>query len=450
MSSQVLRELAGLIEVTSGFVIRESGFVALGSYAEERAHDLDLAGLDGYLEELRRHPESAEWRRLLSRITIKESYLFRGQAQLEILRSTVIPELVKHACDHRLRVWCAGCARGEEAATLAMVFADHPALVDKSWEILATDVDDAALAEARLGRYGRRAVARVSPEHMDRFFVESGGQYELDRELLACIRYQHLNLVDGISHLAAGSFDLIFLRNVLIYFRTKVQRSVIAGVERTLAHSGFLFLGPSESLLHLGCNLEAHDLGSCFCYRLPGAIETPKKKKYDWRGLKGDRPGVAHTVVRRPELPSSGDESGLTLEGRLDRVIAAFESDGAAGALALIGDLRKDYPESAVLHALEAVARERTGDLDAAVFGYRAALYLAPEISEIRFLLARALQALGRTRGAIREYRAVLTGLGPASEDVASVLGRLDLPMPDRMIEISREELHELESESQN
>jgi len=445
--SDAVRELARLIEVTSGFVIRERGLVALGSYAEERATYRRLPGVEGYLEDLRHHPNSEEWRRLLSRITIKESYLFRGQAQFEILQSTVVPELVERGRDHSLRVWCAGCARGEEAVTIAMVLADHPLLGDWSWDVLATDVDDAALAEARLGRYGRRAVSRVSPEHIDRYFVQRGGQYDLDRQLLARIHYRHLNLVDGLAHFAEAPFDLIFLRNVLIYFRTEVQRTVVKAVARILAPTGFLFLGPSESLIHLGCGLEAHDLRTCFCYRHPGASRTLDKPQRYRHRPGGDQPGAVATTVRKPEYPPSGGASDLTFEQRLDGVMEAFESGATETALNLIGELRTGYPENAVIHGLEAVARERMGDLDAAVLGYRAALYLAPEISEFRFLLALVLQALGRTRGAIREYRGVLTSVGSSTKP--SVLERFGLPDPERMIEIARENLHELESESQ-
>jgi chemotaxis protein methyltransferase CheR len=448
--STAVRELARLIEVTSGFVIRERGFGALESYAEERASTRRLAGVEGYLDDLRRHPSSEEWRRLLSRITIKESYLFRGQAQFEILQSTVVPELVERGRDRHLRVWCAGCARGEEAVTIAMVLADHPRLGDWSWEVLATDVDDAALAEARLGRYGRRAVSRVSPEHIERYFVQRGGQYDLDRELLARIRYRHLNLVDGITHFAEAPFDLIFLRNVLIYFRTEVQRTVVKAVERMLTPTGYLFLGPSESLIHLRCGLEAHDLRVCFCYRHPGAAEIPTKPQRQGHKSDRDPSDVAPEPVPKPEYPLAGGASDLTFDERLDGVIEAFESGGAAAALPLIGELRTGYPENAVIHGLEAIARERTGDVDAAVLGYRAALYLAPEITDFRFLLARALQALGRKRGAIREYREVLTGVGAASSKTRSVLGRLGLPNSERMIEIARDDLHELESESQS
>jgi chemotaxis protein methyltransferase CheR len=447
--SGAIRDLARLIEVRSGFVIRERGLGALQFYAEERAKSRSLIGVEEYLDELRRHPNSEEWRRLLSQITIKESYLFRGQAQFERLQSTVIPELVECGRDHHLRVWCAGCARGEEAVTIAMVLADHPLLENWNWEILATDVDDAALADARLGRYGRRAVARVSPEHIDRFFVHRGGQYDVDRQLLSRIRYRHLNLVDDLARFAEVPFDLIFLRNVLIYFRTDVQRTVVKAVAGTLAPTGFLFLGPSETLIHLDSGLEAHDLRICFCYRHPGAVPTASEPRRSPDRQEVEAPGAAAIAVSKPKFPRSKDGSDLSFDERLDQVVAAFGAGCVEPALALIGELRSEFPENAMIHGLEAIARERTGDIDAAVLCYRAALYLAPEIPEFRFLLALALQSLGRTRGAIREYRGVLGSGGARSSYQPAVLGRLGLPIGERMIEIARQRLHELESESQ-
>ena len=139
----------------------------------------------------------------------------------------------------------------------------------------------------------------------------------------------------------------------------------------------------------------------------------------------------------------------LTFDELLNDAIKAFDREGTETALALIGEMRKRYPESALIHGLEAIVRERTGDLDAAVLGYRAALYLAPEISEFRFLLARALQNLGRTRGAIREYREVVTGGGSRLTNTTLVLGRLGVPDAEQMVFVARENLLKLESESQ-
>jgi len=436
--TEAIRELARLIEDTSGFVIDDGRLGTLEEYVRERVVSAGFTDIESYVDALRRHGDSDELRQLLGRITIKESYLFRGRAQFDALEETVLSELLAPNRHRGLRVWCAGCARGEEAATLAIVLADHAVGGDWRWSILATDVDEAALAEAQTGLFGRRAMARVSSECLQRHFVSRGDRFELDPELRARIEFRRLNLADQSLELSGDVFDVIFLRNVLIYFRPELQRRVVMAVENVLAADGFLFLGPSESLLHLESGLQARDLGGSFCYRHRGtaAIGT------DSALVSGETPpaaaGAAVKPVSGPTQPPLTGDDGPTIETRLESVIGCLEKDDLHGALDLIDDLRTGFPENAVVHALEAIARERTGDLDAAVLAYRGALYLEPEMDEIRFLLARCLRMLGREGRAAREYRAVLTGLGRPSSKLETVMRRLGLPTADEMIEECR------------
>ncbi len=436
--TEAIRELARLIEDASGFVIDDGRLGTLEDFARERVVSAGFADIQSYVDALRRHGDSDELRLLLGRITIKESYLYRGRAQFDALEETVLSELLAHNRHRGLRVWCAGCARGEEAATLAIVLADHAVGGDWRWSILATDVDEAALIEAQTGLFGRRAVARVPSECLQRHFVSRGDRFELDPELRARIEFRRLNLADQSLDLGGEVFDVIFLRNVLIYFRPELQRRVVAAVESVLAADGFLFLGPSESLLHLDSGLQARDLGGSFCYRhrRTAAIGTASA------GVSGETPpaaaGATASTISGPAQPPLAGDDEPTIEARLESVIGCLEKDDLHGALDLIDDLRTGFPDNAVAHALEAIARERTGDLDAAVLAYRGALYLEPEMDEIRFLLARCLRTLGREGRAAREYRAVLTGLGTPSSKLGTLMRRLGLPTADEMIEECR------------
>ena len=436
--TEAIRELARLIEEASGFVISDGRFGALEDLARERMADVGSSDIEGYVHSLQRQGDSEELRHLLGLITIKESYLYRGRAQFDALADTVLSEFSDSRPDRRLRVWCAGCARGEEAATLAVVLADHPVVGDWRWSILATDVDEAALTEARTGLFGPRAVARVPDDCLQRHFVSRGDRSELDPELRARIEFRRLNLGDQSLELSGEIFDVIFLRNVLIYFRPEVQRRVVAAVETVLAADGSLFLGPSESLLHLDAGLQARELGGSFCYRHP---KPPGSGGNSADARREPPPAAAEaimTVVSPPAQPSSSDDPGPTLEARLETVIGCLEKDDLHGALNLIDEFRTGFPESAVAHALKGIARERTGDLDAAILAYRGALYLRPEMDEVRFLLARCLQTLGRTERAAREYRTVLIGLGGPSSRPMTLVGRLDLPSTDEMIDKCR------------
>lgn len=429
--------LAQLIEAASGFVIPERGRAQLTALARERAADLGLAGVADYLELLRGHPDSKEWRLLLGRITIKESCLFRGPSQFEALARTILPELAARRVGGRLRIWCAGCARGEEAATLAIVVADHPACHDLEWSILATDVDEGALADASEGRYGPRAVAGVPPAVLARHFTERSGFFEFDPALRARITYRRLNLVEPRLDPPGAPFELVFLRNVLIYFRPELQQRVVAAVERSLAPGGWLFLGPSESLLPLGSALAPRDLGGCFCYGPAARGAT---------AVQGSRPAVApvSTAVTSPPCgcppPSSADAGSPSLPARAagvaQGIAAGADLEEARRAAAM---LRLDFPESPVAHLLEGLAWGREGASERALLAFRGARYLAPEMAVVRYLLGLTLEALGRREAAMREYRAVLSATAPPPAWLD--LERLGVPGQEAIVELCRQKL---------
>jgi chemotaxis protein methyltransferase CheR len=438
--NDLIREIANLIERQSGFVIREESFQALESFARQRVERGGFSGMDRFVDYLRRHPDSEEWRPILSRITIKESYLFRAKAQFDALATEILNEMAGRGKRQKLRVWCAGCARGEEAATLAIVLADHPVVGGWDWRVLATDVDDSALADARRGVYRDRALASVARATLARHFSRRGDGFELDSELRKRIEYRRLNLIDQPLDLAGEVFDVIFLRNVLIYFRPELQRRVIDSVEVVLAKGGTLFLGPSESLIHLGTNLQARDLGDCFCYRAPvdPPIHPAPASREDPESVKTskERPGPSPMTAGEGGGGFAAAEFGTRLESAVD----ALETGEIKKAVAGLASLRHEYPESAVVHALEGVALERSGAVDTSVLSYRATLYLAPEMDEVRFLLARALDGLGRSKAAAREYRTALSGLGPSSA-LSTEFRRLGLPDHEQMSEICRDKL---------
>lgn len=437
--SELIGEIAQLIEAASGFVISDRSTEVLASFVRERVAGGGFAGVERYIDYLRRHPDSEEWRHLLSKITNKESYLFRAHAQFEALADTILGEVAGRRMDRRLRVWCAGCARGEEAATLAIVLADHPQVGSWQWSVLATDVDEEALADAERGVYGPRAVGRVPAGTLERHFVRRDRSYALSAELLRRIEYRRLNLVEQPLDLGGQLFDVVFLRNVLIYFRPEIQRRVIDSVEDVLEPGGVVFLGPSESLIHLGTKLRARDLGECFCYRRPPISGDPGAA-----GVIADpvvKPAPTLSPAPMARVQARDADAAPSFDARLEAIIQALEGGQHQSAAAGLSALGHEFPESAVVHALKGVAFERLADPEKAAHAYRAALYLAPEMDEVRFLLASVLEGLGRSQASAREYRTALTGLGPASGFMTSTLERLGFPNHHRMSRICRDKL---------
>src|SRR5947199_4336621 len=282
-ASPALQQLVVLIREATGNVIPPARFGFLDEVAQRRASATGHYSLGDYVRALAAHQIEGEWATLVSLVTIKESYFFRAPQQFDAILKSALPVLLRaRAATRHLRIWSAACARGEEPATRAMRLADGPTLAGWTWTIVATDLDDEALAGARLGLYGERAVAQVPPELLARWFTRRGKLFELDAALRSRISYQSLNLAHAPFALPFPECDLVLMRNVLIYFRRPLQRWVVSQVGRLLAPEGYLFLGASETLWQIQDELESLDLGPCFAYRhrqVRPVTEAPPPKR---------------------------------------------------------------------------------------------------------------------------------------------------------------------------
>ncbi|HEX5758118.1 MAG TPA: CheR family methyltransferase, partial [Thermoanaerobaculia bacterium] len=259
-----VRQLAGLVREATGNALPPSRHPFLAEVAARRAAAAGSDDVEEYVRALAAGALAAEWPHLIASLTIKEGYFFRAPQQFRALVESVLPALVAGLGGRRLRVWSAACGRGEEPATLAMLLAESPHLAGREWSVLATDLDEEALAGARAGVYGARAVAQVPPALAARWLRPCAGPpglVELAPELRARIAYRALNLARPPYALPEGPFDLVLLRNLLIYFRRPLPRRALAEVERHLAPGGRLFLGASETVWQIHDGLEAVDLG---------------------------------------------------------------------------------------------------------------------------------------------------------------------------------------------
>jgi chemotaxis protein methyltransferase CheR len=413
-----IAELAQLIEDVSGNMLPEREHHRLAELAVERVKATGHRDLESYVRLLRLDLNGAEWRHLLSSITINESFLFRAPQQFRAVAEAVIPELASRRLDSRsLNIWSTGCARGEEAATLAIICAESQHLTGWSWRVLATDVDQAALEEAQRGRFGQRAVAKVPADLLEKYFIPRGDEYELSPELQERIEFRPHNLIGSCFGMEPGSFDLVFLRNVLIYFRHEAQRRVVAAVAEVLVNDGYLFLGPSESLWQLSFELTAVDLGDCFCYRhtraVPLQLSGPAKVESTPPAVV-EQQALQTPVPAPPEQIPKPDQEAVTPPLRrriLIPIVEALVQSNIEHAQELIREATVLFPESPSLRALEGLAFDFQQLTDSALKAYRACLYLDPTLFQVRYLLARCMERLGWQDRAHREYREVLATL---------------------------------------
>lgn len=443
-----VRQLAQLVEQVSGNVVPESFFPFLAEVAQERRVARGFANLSDYVKALASGRLSEEWRQLLAAITIKESSFFRTPQHFEALKDQIIPLLVqtRHA-SRTLRLWSAGCARGEEPATLAMVLAEHPLLSGWSWSILATDVDEEALEAARRGFYSEKAVAALPAELKERYFTPQAGGWLLSPRLLQRITYRYLNLIAEPFPSFPQPFDIIMLRNVLIYFRLASQKRVLANIATALAPDGFLFLGPAETVWQVSDRFEPVDLGTCFVYRPQVAgRSTPTRPRPAPPG-KPQKPAAPERKAPPPQPKREAQPAAPKPETEPLAEAVAFLTQGRLGeAQEALRQLLAANPADAQAHALEGYIHEVAGRPAEAIAAFRACLYLEPDLFQARLLLAHALRRAGETTRAQAEYRHLLSTLAAGGGRELDRLAALPLPTREQAARQAQAALEGLQS----
>lgn len=469
-----VQRFAALVREATGNVVPAERYPMLEELIARRSRATGQGDAEGYLQALAEGRLAGEWSALVPLLTIKESYFFRAPQQLAALRRRVLPALIAaRAGQRRLRIWSAACARGEEPATLALLLAEDRALDHWDWTILATDLDEEALEGARRGLYGERAVAQVPPDLLARWFSRRGKLYELSPNLRAHIDYRSLNLAQPPYDLPESAYDLVLLRNLLIYFRRPLQGRVVDQVAQHLAPDGYLLLGASETLWQLGGDLEAVDLGTCFAYS-PGAGPTIGQTAVSPAG-----PGAAAARAEIPNplpptapstLPSaalapaarSGGGAALTPDAlphtaprparaewqepppvaeRLLKAARQLAGNRVREAAEEVADLLETDPVEPAAHALSGLLHDLAGRTEEAVACYRAVLYLDPHLYQARVLLAEGLLRLGRRDLAENQFREVLATLASSRARPLAQLGDLPLPSVEGAGRRSREVL---------
>jgi chemotaxis protein methyltransferase CheR len=464
LPEEALARLVALVREETGNVVPRARYGFLEEIAARRSRAHGYEHGDDYVRALAAGALPGEWQQLIPLVTVKESFFFRAPQQFAAIERHLLPELVRRSGrDRALRIWSAAAARGEEPATLALILAEHPALAAWNWSILATDLDADALSAAGRGLYGARAVSQVPPRLLERWFTRRGSLYELDSRIRSRIDYRPLNLArtpyDGLP---AEPFDLILLRNVLIYFRRPLQRRVVAEVTGRLAAGGYVFLGASETLWQIFDRLAPVELDECFAYRHPEpaaepparrgarpavpAPPTPAPAPAAGRGPAPARALAAEPVVAdevpeaRPEPPRPRAGAGAQ-EQLLEaaREVAANRLDGAADRVA---KAREADPSEPAAYAFEGFLHDLGGRSEEAAAAYRAALYLEPGLFQVRVLLADCLRRLGRRDRAEHEFRQVLATLERGTpRDLLPLLEELPFPNRERAARRCRQAL---------
>ena len=214
---------------------------------------------------------------LAEALTVPETYFFRNRDQFRALAEAVLPDrIAARAGVRQLRVLSAGCASGEEAYSLAMTLRD---VVDASWSvsILGVDVNPAMVRKAARARYSAWALREAAPEVCQRWFRQNGREFALDDTFRSVVRFEVANLAEDASRLwQPETYDIVFFRNVLMYFTKATAEAVIGRIASALVPGGYLFLGHAESLRGLSSEFQLQHTHGTFYYRRGGSLEPAR------------------------------------------------------------------------------------------------------------------------------------------------------------------------------
>ncbi len=247
--ARLVKDLCGvMLDQTKGYLIESR----LSSVAEK-------AGCKSFSElyyKSRYDQNKALQEEIIDAITTQETLFFRDNSPFDALKHKALPELIDARANtpypKRIRIWSAACSTGQEPYSIAMILRKLIPDID-SWNITitATDIADVAIAQASLGKYADHEIRRgMPPEDLQKYFIHEGNTWKVKDELRSMIKFQKLNLHQ--SFIGLGPFDIIFCRNVAIYFSQEARRDLFLRLSEKLTPDGYLFVGSSESLSDIG------------------------------------------------------------------------------------------------------------------------------------------------------------------------------------------------------
>jgi chemotaxis protein methyltransferase CheR len=244
--------LQRLVHRRSGIVLEDGKDYLVDSRLDSVARSAGVRSVDELVGKLRRDSGSLLVQRVVEAMTTNETMFFRDAHPFEALRQRFVPELVqRRARERRLRVWSAAAATGQEPYSIAMTLLEaFPELASWDVNILATDLNAAVLERARLGRYRELEVSRGLPApYLAKYFARHDSEWEVIPQVRDMVTFRQLNLVEAWEGME--SCDLVFMRNVLIYFDIGTKRSILKRLHHVLGRDGFLVLGSAETTTNL-------------------------------------------------------------------------------------------------------------------------------------------------------------------------------------------------------
>jgi chemotaxis protein methyltransferase CheR len=262
------------LEQACGIVLGDNKHYLISSRLSPLLVEFAAPSLTVLLEQLKTERRPGLRERIIDAMTTNETSWFRDTGVFDLLKKNILPELSRNRT-LPINLWSAACSSGQEPYSISMAVQEFAGLGRPGSEvqILATDISPSMLKQAADGRYDQAALARgLSEERKQRFFIPRPAQWEVKPEIKKRVRFKELNLLKPFQSL--GRFDIIFCRNVLIYFSQDIKRDILTRATALLNPGGYLFLGAAESLTSHSESFEMQRFPEGIVYRLRQAPDS--------------------------------------------------------------------------------------------------------------------------------------------------------------------------------
>ncbi len=246
LQDSTFRQLRDFIYGKCGIYVSDAKKYLIEKRLATILQEKNLSSYEDYLRVVQTASNGNELNRLFDAITTNETFFFREDQQFEVLHGVVIPAILKQRGGKGIQLWCAACSTGEEPYTIGILLQEKNAGVRAV--INASDISETVLDSARKAVYGSYSIRNVPEPYLRRYFRTDGRSYELDPAIRSAVRFMNVNLIDDRKVRALRDQDIIFCRNVLIYFDDRAKQKVVSLLYDCLRPGGYLFIGTSESL----------------------------------------------------------------------------------------------------------------------------------------------------------------------------------------------------------
>lgn len=268
MSPSDFQYVCRLVRERSAIVLEPGKEYLVESRLAPLVKALGLSSIEGVVQGLRIDPGGELIEKVVEAMTTNETLFFRDKHPFESLRDCVLPEAIeRNRASKSLNIWCAASSSGQEPYSVCMTMREHfPELLDWDVKFIASDISKNMLERVRVGAYSQLEVNRGLPAQLlVKHFVKDGATWQVKPELRAMLELRQINLCD--HWFALPRFDIVMIRNVLIYFDAEMKREIMEKIRGLLKPGGVMFLGGSETTINIDDEFERVRQGSTWVYR---------------------------------------------------------------------------------------------------------------------------------------------------------------------------------------